>query len=32
MCKGVDNTILIEQAYVAIKSGGKSGTVEFKPE
>jgi cyclic pyranopterin phosphate synthase len=32
MCKGVDNTILIEQAYVAMKSGGKSGTVEFKPE
>lgn len=32
MCKGVDNTILLEQAYIALKSGGKSGTVEFKPE
>lgn len=32
MCKGVDNTILIEQAYIAMKSGGKSGVVEFKPE
>src|SRR6266516_3045127 len=31
MCKGVDNTITIEQAYVALKSGGKSGTVEFQP-
>jgi cyclic pyranopterin monophosphate synthase len=32
MCKGVDKNILIEQAYVALKSGGKSGTIEFKPE
>jgi cyclic pyranopterin phosphate synthase len=32
MCKGVDNTITLEQAYVALKSGGKSGTVEFQPE
>lgn len=32
MCKGVDNTITIEQAYIARKGGGKSGTVEFKPE
>lgn len=32
MCKGVDNTITLEQAYVARKSGGKSGTVEFQPE
>lgn len=31
MCKGVDTTITIEQAYVAMKSGGKSGTVEFHP-
>src|SRR5579859_1334885 len=31
MCKGVDTTITIEQAYVASKSGGKSGTVEFQP-
>jgi cyclic pyranopterin phosphate synthase len=32
MCKGVDTTITLEQAYVALKSGGKSGTVEFEPE
>lgn len=32
MCKGVDTTITLEQAYVALKSGGKSGTVEFQPE
>jgi cyclic pyranopterin phosphate synthase len=32
MCKGVDQTITLEQAYVARKSGGKSGTVEFNPE
>jgi cyclic pyranopterin phosphate synthase len=32
MCKGVDNTIMIEQVYVALKSGGKSGTMEFQPE
>jgi cyclic pyranopterin phosphate synthase len=31
MCKGVDNTITLEQAYVARKSGGKSGVVEFQP-
>jgi cyclic pyranopterin phosphate synthase len=31
MCKGVDTTITIELAYVARKSGGKSGTVEFEP-
>jgi cyclic pyranopterin monophosphate synthase len=31
MCKGVDTTITIEQAYVARKSGGKSGSVEFQP-
>ncbi len=31
MCKGVDTTITIEQAYVARKSGGKSGTVNFQP-
>lgn len=32
MCKGVDTTITLEQAYIALKSGGKSGTVEFTPE
>src|ERR1700694_3174372 len=32
MCKGVDTTITIEQAYVALKGGGKSGTVEFEPD
>ncbi len=32
MCKGVDTTITLEQGYVALKSGGKSGTVEFRPE
>ena len=32
MCKGVDTTITLEQAYVARKSGGKSGTVDFEPE
>jgi cyclic pyranopterin phosphate synthase len=31
MCKGVDTTITIEQAYIAMKSGGKSGTVTFEP-
>jgi cyclic pyranopterin monophosphate synthase len=31
MCKGVDNTIMLENAYVALKSGGKSGKVEFQP-
>jgi cyclic pyranopterin monophosphate synthase len=31
MCKGVDTTITLEQAYIALKSGGKSGTVEFEP-
>jgi cyclic pyranopterin phosphate synthase len=32
MCKGVDTTITLEQAYVAQKNGGKSGTVEFLPQ
>jgi len=32
MCKGVDTTITLEQAYIARKSGGKSGTVDFQPE
>jgi cyclic pyranopterin phosphate synthase len=32
MCKGVDTTITLEQAYIASKSGGKSGTVTFSPE
>jgi cyclic pyranopterin phosphate synthase len=31
MCKGVDTTITLEQAYIALKSGGKSGTVIFEP-
>ncbi len=31
MCKGVDHTITLENAYVARKSGGKSGVVEFQP-
>lgn len=32
MCKGVDTTITLEQAYIAQKSGGKSGTVTFHPD
>jgi cyclic pyranopterin phosphate synthase len=32
MCKGVDHTITLEQAYIALKSGGKSGPIEFHPE
>ena len=32
MVKGVDRTITIEQAYVAKKTGGKSGVIEFDPE
>jgi cyclic pyranopterin phosphate synthase len=32
MCKGVDTTITLEQAYIASKSGGKSGTVTFQPD
>ena len=32
MCKGVDTTITLEQAYIAQKSGGKSGTVDFAPQ
>src|SRR5438067_9782097 len=32
MCKGVDTTITLEQAYIALKSGGKSGTVKFEPQ
>src|SRR5437660_1196253 len=32
MCKGVDTTITLEQAYIALKGGGKSGTVEFEPQ
>ena len=31
MCKGIDHTITLENAYVARKSGGKSGVVEFQP-
>ncbi len=32
MVKAVDHTVTVEQAYVARKSGGKSGVVEFNPE
>lgn len=32
MVKGVDHTITVEQAYIARKTGGKSGVVEFTPE
>ncbi|GER88313.1 cyclic pyranopterin monophosphate synthase accessory protein [Dictyobacter vulcani] len=32
MCKGVDTTITLEQAYIAEKSGGKNGTVKFQPD
>lgn len=32
MCKGVDTTITLEQAYIAEKSGGKNGTVTFQPD
>jgi len=31
MVKGVDHTVTLEQAYVARKTGGKSGVVEFCP-
>ena len=32
MVKGVDHTVTLEQAYIARKSGGKSGVVEFDPQ
>src|SRR5579872_6352790 len=32
MCKGVDNTITLEQAYIAFKNGSSSGTIKFQPE
>src|SRR5947209_7353055 len=32
MCKGVNTTITLEQAYIALKSGGKSGTVTCEPQ
>jgi cyclic pyranopterin phosphate synthase len=32
MVKGVDNTVTIEQAYIARKTGGKSGDIEFDPD
>jgi cyclic pyranopterin monophosphate synthase len=32
MVKGVDHTVVIERAYIARKTGGKSGIVEFDPE
>lgn len=31
MVKAVDHTVTVERAYVARKSGGKSGVVEFEP-
>src|SRR5260370_24583538 len=31
MCKGVATNITLEQAYIALKGGGKSGTVDFEP-
>src|SRR5450759_556666 len=31
MCKGVDTTITVSYTHLALKSGGKSGTVEFQP-
>jgi cyclic pyranopterin monophosphate synthase len=32
MVKAVDHTITVEQAYIAEKSGGRSGRVTFEPE
>lgn len=32
MVKSVDHTVTLEQAYIARKSGGRSGVVEFEPE
>lgn len=32
MVKGVDHTVTVEQAYIARKTGGKSGIIEFTPE
>jgi cyclic pyranopterin phosphate synthase len=32
MVKSVDHTVTLEQAYIARKSGGKNGVVEFSPE
>jgi cyclic pyranopterin phosphate synthase len=32
MVKSVDHTVTLEQAYIARKSGGQSGVVEFSPE
>jgi cyclic pyranopterin phosphate synthase len=32
MVKGIDHTFTLENAYIAQKTGGKSGTVEFDPE
>lgn len=32
MCKGVDNTITIEQAHIAFKNGSKSGPITFQPD
>jgi cyclic pyranopterin phosphate synthase len=32
MVKSVDHTVTLEQAYIARKSGGRSGVVEFSPE
>jgi cyclic pyranopterin phosphate synthase len=32
MVKSVDHTVTLEQAYIARKTGGKSGVVEFCPQ
>jgi cyclic pyranopterin phosphate synthase len=32
MVKSVDHTVTLEQAYIARKTGGQSGVVEFDPE
>lgn len=32
MVKAVDHTVTLEQAYIARKSGGQSGIIEFNPE
>lgn len=31
MVKGIDHTLVLEQAYIARKTGGQSGIVEFEP-
>lgn len=32
MVKSVDHTVTLEQAYIARKTGGQSGVVEFRPQ